>query len=375
MNIADARILLVDDNADLRKYVKRLLERSFHNVMTASDGRAALESTRDNPPDLILSDVMMPGLDGFELIRKLREQDQTRQVPIVLLSAHAGEEATIEGLQAGADDYLTKPFSGRELLARVTVHLRMAMVRREAAEHRAKEQALRRLLAEKDEFLTLASHEFRTPLTTISLQADGLIRLLSDSASLDGQAPRLRRRAEMVRIACNRMDEIIDSLLNVLVLNDRIPFTSVTEVDVDAVAREVMARFRQLGQVGSMLSLEGSGPMVGLYDKEAVERILSNLLSNALKFGEHRPVTISLTGDEKLVRITVRDTGIGIDARDHQRIFERFGRAVSKDQYGGLGLGLWVVRRLTEALHGTVRVESDPGRGSTFTVELPRAPG
>ena len=180
----------------------------------------------------------------------------------------------------------------------------------------------------------------------------------------------------MVRVACNRLDEIIDSLLNVLVLNDRVPFTSVQAVDVDAIAREVIARFRHtLGQVGSMLSLEASGPMVGLYDKEAVERILSNLLSNALKFGEHKPVTISLTGDEEVVRITVRDSGIGIDPRDHQRIFERFGRAVSKNQYGGLGLGLWVVRRLTDALHGSVRVDSEPGRGSTFTVELPRATG
>lgn len=376
VQIADARILLVDDNEDLRKYVKRLLERSFHHVEAASDGRAALELARETPPDLILSDVMMPGLDGFELIRKLREQDETRQVPIVLLSAHAGEEATVEGLQAGADDYLTKPYSARELLARVTVHLRMAMVRREAAEHRAKEQALRRMLEEKDEFLTLASHEFRTPLTTISLQADGLIRLLSEPTSLDGQAPRLRRRAEMVRVACSRLDEIIDSLLNVLVLNDRVPFTSVQDVDVNAIAGDVLSRFRHtMGQTGAMLSLEGSGPLVGRYDKEAIERILSNLLSNAVKFGEHKPVTISLTGDENVVRISVRDSGIGIDPKDHCRIFERFGRAVSKNQYGGLGLGLWVVRRLTEALHGIVRVESEPGEGSKFTVELPRAPG
>jgi signal transduction histidine kinase len=369
---ADARILVVDDNADLRNYLVRLLGRSFKNIEAAPDGQTALELARENPPDLILTDIMMPGLDGLGLIRELRADARTRQVPIILLSARVGEEPTVEGLRAGADDYLTKPFSGRELLARVTVHLRMAVVRRAAAEHRAKEQALRRLLAEKDEFLTIASHEFRTPLTTIGLQADGLLRLLSGPLVPEEVASRLRRRVEMVRSSCRRLEEIIERLLDVLAMNDGNPFKEVEPVDVAEVARQVVGRFQQNRQAGPVLSLTTDGPSIGRYDKRAIEQILSNLLSNAIKFGEGNPVDVSVRSEPSLVRIIVQDRGKGIDPKDQERIFDRFGRAVSRNDYGGFGLGLWMVRRLAEALNGVARVESSPGMGSTFTIELPR---
>lgn len=127
-----ARILLADDNADMRDYVKRLLERQYR-VEAVSDGSAALAAVRDRIPDLVLTDVMMPGLDGFGLLQSLRTDPQTREVPIILLSARAGEEARVEGLEAGADDYLIKPFSARELLARVEATLKLSQLRQEAA--------------------------------------------------------------------------------------------------------------------------------------------------------------------------------------------------------------------------------------------------
>ncbi|MEH1769273.1 MAG: ATP-binding protein [Nostoc sp.] len=134
-----ARILLADDNADMRDYVKRLLSQQYE-VESVSDGLAALDSARGRVPDLILTDVMMPGLDGFGLLQELRADPQTQKVPIILLSARAGEEARVEGLEAGADDYLIKPFSARELLARVEAALKMARLRQEAME---REQGLR----------------------------------------------------------------------------------------------------------------------------------------------------------------------------------------------------------------------------------------
>ncbi|MCL1464562.1 ATP-binding protein [Argonema galeatum] len=131
-NSKNPRILLADDNADMRDYVKRLLEQSYE-VETVADGAAALVAAIDRIPDLVLTDVMMPGLDGFELLRQLRADPRTREVPIILLSARAGEESRVEGLEAGADDYLIKPFSARELVARVDANLKMARIRREAA--------------------------------------------------------------------------------------------------------------------------------------------------------------------------------------------------------------------------------------------------
>jgi PAS domain S-box-containing protein len=134
-----ARILLADDNADMRDYVKRLLSQQYE-VESVADGLAALDSARGCVPDLVLTDVMMPGLDGFGLLQELRTDPQTQKVPIILLSARAGEEARVEGLEAGADDYLIKPFSSRELLARVEAALKMARLRQEAME---REQGLR----------------------------------------------------------------------------------------------------------------------------------------------------------------------------------------------------------------------------------------
>ncbi|MEW6494760.1 MAG: ATP-binding protein, partial [Cyanobacteriota bacterium] len=130
-----ARILLVEDNADMRDYLRRLLQQ-YYEVEAVADGHAALAAVRASVPDLVLSDVMMPGLDGFGLLRELRDDPQTREIPILLLSARAGEEAAVEGLAAGADDYLVKPFSARELLARVATNLKLGQSRREAAHRR-----------------------------------------------------------------------------------------------------------------------------------------------------------------------------------------------------------------------------------------------
>src|SRR5262249_17533461 len=127
-----AFVILADDNADLRDYVRRLLEKEGYRVEAFADGEAALAAARRQRPDRIVSDVMMPRLDGFGLLRELRQDEALRELPIVLLSARAGEEARVEGLDAGADDYVSKPFSARELLARVRANLQSARIRKHA---------------------------------------------------------------------------------------------------------------------------------------------------------------------------------------------------------------------------------------------------
>jgi PAS domain S-box-containing protein len=140
------RVLWADDNADMRDYVRQLLGRRY-DVEAVPDGEAAVAAARARPPDLVLADVMMPRLDGFGLLRALRADPRLRDVPVILLSARAGEEARVEGMELGADDYLTKPFSARELLARVDGHVRLARLRREAARAaRASEERLRRMV-------------------------------------------------------------------------------------------------------------------------------------------------------------------------------------------------------------------------------------
>ena len=176
------RILLADDNADMREYVGRLLE-PYYQVELVPDGLVALESALTHPPDLVLSDIMMPRLDGMGLLKgntiyfnkvlkyiflALRENDSTKTLPIIFLSARAGEEARVEGLQSGADDYLIKPFTARELLARVKSHLEMSEVRTIAMKQ------AKRANDAKDHFLAVLSHELRTPLTPALLLSESL---------------------------------------------------------------------------------------------------------------------------------------------------------------------------------------------------------
>jgi PAS domain S-box-containing protein len=180
------RVLVVDDNADLRRYVARLLSARFH-VITAADGAAALELIQQEKPDLVLSDVMMPKLDGFALLKAIRSRPELRTIPVILLSARAGEDSRIEGLDAGADDFLVKPFSARELIARVNVHLQMARIRREAGERerelRTRAEVFASALRESSERLTAAlgaagTGTFRWDLRTNVLHFDEALNRL-----------------------------------------------------------------------------------------------------------------------------------------------------------------------------------------------------
>jgi len=196
------RILWADDNADMRDYVRRLLADRY-DVLAVPDGLAALAAARDKSPDLVLTDVMMPRLDGFGLLRELRIDARTRTIPVILLSARAGEESTVEGLEAGADDYLAKPFSARELLARVRTHLELARVRREWAIEL--EQANKELEA----FSYSVSHDLRAPLRSIDVFSKAL---------LDEYGEKLDERAchylDRIRAGTQRMSALINDLLN-----------------------------------------------------------------------------------------------------------------------------------------------------------------
>ncbi|HEX3113455.1 MAG TPA: histidine kinase dimerization/phospho-acceptor domain-containing protein, partial [Candidatus Eisenbacteria bacterium] len=185
------RILWADDNADMREYVRLLLAPRY-DVECVGDGVAALEAVRRDPPDLVLADIMMPRLDGLALLRALRESEPTRTLPVILLSARAGEEAAIEGLEAGADHYLVKPFSARELLTRVTAHLELSRMRRETAD------VLRENDRKKDVFLAVLAHELRNPLAPIRNAASYLRRIQPGSPELGRPVEIIERQVSIM---------------------------------------------------------------------------------------------------------------------------------------------------------------------------------
>ncbi|QRK13404.1 response regulator [Archangium violaceum] len=362
-----ARVLLADDNADMRDYIRRVLSPHFE-VEAVADGQAALESALSHPPELVLSDVMMPRLDGVGLLRALRAAPHTKDLPILLLSARAGQEATLEGLESGADDYLVKPFSARELLARVRSNLERVRMRRDVARERARVESLMEALRARDDFLTVASHELKTPLTAFQLNLNAIERGLSRTSEHN-----IGDRLDVARHSVRRLARLIETLLDVSQLTTGRLQLMPEPVDLSTLVGEVVANTQEEARkLKTPLSVRIESPLAGHFDPDRMEQVVHNLLSNALKFGQGRPVEISLRSEGNVVQLSVVDHGIGIPPADRARVFERFERAVPVRNYGGLGLGLWVTRQVVEAHQGTILIEETPGGGATFHVRLPR---
>jgi len=233
----------------------------------------------------------------------------------------------------------------------------------------AAEGGLRHALRARDVFLSVASHEHRTPLQSMQLVLDGVIRR-RDRPPIDGE---LARKLDIVRSQVQRLGLLVDNLLTVSSMASGGLSLDPDETDLGLVVREVMVRLAPVaGRAGVSLHLDADPDLVGNWDPLRIEEIVSNLLSNAIKFGRGGRVEIAARDRGDDIRLSVRDQGIGIAREDRERIFERFERAASERSYGGIGMGLWIVRQLVIAHGGSIEVDSAPGEGATFTVTLPR---
>ncbi|HEU4535824.1 MAG TPA: hybrid sensor histidine kinase/response regulator, partial [Polyangiaceae bacterium] len=366
-----SRVLLADDNADMRDYVRRLLL-DYWDVEAVADGASALAAARRAPPDLVLSDVMMPGLDGFQLLAALRSDPRTAPVPVLLLSARAGQEAALEGLAAGAADYLVKPFSSRELVARVATHV--ALGRARAVERAARDQAeaAGRL---KDEFLATLSHELRTPLNAIV----GWSSTLDDVRA--GLAPDAARALAAIDRNAAALTRLVEDVLDVARVTTGKMVIDPRPTDLRLVVREAAESVQHAALAkGVAIELDEPGrsaPLVG--DAGRLRQVAWNLLSNAIRHTDRGGrVTALVAVSPGHLELTVRDNGRGIDPTLLPFIFERFrqGEGAVARGHGGLGLGLSIVRNNVVDLHGgEVAVASEgEGQGATFTVRLPVAP-
>jgi PAS domain S-box-containing protein len=230
----------------------------------------------------------------------------------------------------------------------------------------------RQAVAQRDEFFTVAAHELRTPTTALKLNVQSLLRGARRGEAGALPSPFLGKLENIDRHA-GRLNALVNELLDVTRIHAGRLRLDLEEVDLTALVQDVAARFElPATQARSPLLLESPGPIVGTWDRLRLEQVVTNLLSNALKYGTGKPVRLRVETSGGLARLEVRDEGIGIAPESLPRIFGRFERAVSDRHYGGLGLGLYITRQIVEALGGTVGVRSAPGAGATFTVELPR---
>lgn len=245
------------------------------------------------------------------------------------------------------------------LAARAALELDNARLYREAQD----------ALQTREEFLVVASHELRTPLTSLHVAVQALLKRTRAEATAPLPLPLLGA----VERSTTRLVALVDDLLDISQLTAQAPLPELQEVDLTAVVTEAVERSADaFERVGCSARWAPPGPSHGRWDRRWLARIVGNLLSNAAKYGQGQPVEITLVEGDGLARLTVQDHGIGIQAAEQAGVFERFRRAVSVRHYSGFGLGLWTVRRMVDALGGSVRVASRPGEGATFTVELPR---
>jgi PAS domain S-box-containing protein len=250
-----------------------------------------------------------------------------------------------------------------------------AKIARDISEQRRNQAERERLYKEaqeaaraREEFLSVAGHEMRTPLTSLQFQLH-LVQKRLESGQPEKAVEGLVRASAQLQ----RLSRLTEELLDVTRITAGRLTLELEEVDLGELVAEIAERLGEsVARTGSELRIVAPSGVTGLWDRSRLEQVATNLLSNAVKFGGGKPITVGVESDAGGARLTVRDEGIGISSADQTRIFERFERAVSKQSYGGLGLGLWISQQIVAAHGGRIHVESEPGEGSTFRVDLPR---
>ncbi|MHC5610940.1 MAG: hybrid sensor histidine kinase/response regulator [Nostoc sp.] len=362
------RILAVDDIQDNLILVEAILESEGYKIDLASDGIKALQKIEQSPPDLILLDVMMPGIDGYEVTRRIRKNPAISYIPILLITAFH-ESSVVEGLDAGADDFIRKPFDTDELLARVRSLLRL--------KHSLDEQ--QKMARQREDFVSRLTHDLRTPLVA----SDRMLNLF-EMETFCKISPEMKQAiAVMIRSNQNLMD-MVNTLLEVYRFEAGKKTLNWEVCDLREISEEVVSELSPLtNEKGLTLEIDTSelealsknaGIIMG--DRLELRRVLNNLIANAIKFTDTGGITVRILetsshpGNPDSVTIEIQDTGYGIAPEDQATIFERFRQG--RNKRSGSGLGLHLSRRIVEGHAGTIQVASEVGKGSLFTVQLPK---
>ncbi|MES1245662.1 MAG: HAMP domain-containing sensor histidine kinase [Acidobacteriota bacterium] len=360
------RVLLVEDNEELRGFLAQRLSR-LYRVAEAGDGAAGLAAARRTTPDLIVADVMMPVMDGYELCRRLRSDPGLAAVPVILVTARAGAEAAVEGLEVGADDYVVKPFALRELEARIAAHLRARETERQLHERESRLVAIGQMTGS-------LVHDLRNPLTLLKGYADLAYRssLRSGDSAIVGELAQVQAASDRLR---RMVEEILDFARGG---TPRLQLETVpARRFLDQALTPLAADLEERG-IAAEIHLRLDDELLVLLDRDRMQRVLENLIRNAREAvsaipGERRVfVRAWVVVEEDALAIRVADNGPGIPVELADHLFEPFATTGKRQ---GTGLGLVTVRNLVKTHGGEIRVETAaPEGGAAFTVTLPLIP-
>lgn len=361
----EATILVVDDNPLNLKVLFQYLSDEGYRVLVAEDGASAIEQARQALPDLVLLDVLMPGINGFETCRRLKEDSDTASIPVIFLTALSATVDKLEGFNAGGVDYLTKPLQYDEVVARVQTHLKLSRLQRELSK---KNRELERLDQKKNILLSILAHDLRSPVVTFVSGARILQELTEEGSDVNDIAVQLSGHAD-------RLNELLENLLywsRLVLQNDNIQREW---VDPERMVRSAVTLVEAESAKKSQTIEVDVEPETALHvEPHSFTSILRNLLSNAIKFTpEHGRVIVRVHSDDERSYVRVRDTGTGMSAEEVDRIFDLTRRIRKTGTAGeqGSGLGLILCKELVEGHGGEISVTSTHDDGSEFQFWVP----
>jgi len=387
-----AVVLVVDDIAANRNLLRETLEPRGYEVLLAGNGQTALKVAHRASPDVILLDVMMPVMDGFETCRQLKADPKTSGIPVLFITAENETSAIVNGFQAGGLDYVIKPIRAEEVLARVETHLKVNRLtaqlaaanqeltkaneelRREIGLRTEAEQTAKKANQAKSDFLSFVSHEMRSPLNSIMGFSDLLV---ADTEIQD--KPEALDDLRRINGSGKYLLDLINNLLDLSKIEAGKMELHLERFDLKTLAEEILATLQPAAKKNSnTFKLECPEELEPLYaDRTKVKQTLMNLVANACKFTEKGTVELAVKREDKegapTVIMEVTDTGIGMTPEQVNRLFEAYTQAApsTTSKYGGTGLGLAISRKFCHLMGGTISVASQPGKGSTFGVTLP----
>ena len=361
-------IIVVDDTpANLHLLTGMLKERGY-KVRPVSSGKFALQTAKHDPPDLILLDIIMPEMDGYEVCECLTADEQLSGIPVIFISALNETMDKVKAFKVGGVDYVTKPFQFEEVQARVATHLELRRQKRLLQESN---EQLRTLEELRDNLVHMVVHDMRTPLTAIY----GFLKALEmfEGESLSDQG---RQFVQTALASSEDLLEMVSSLLDVSKMEAGEMKLNLAQCELLTMARDALAKAEPLRGDRQLILSGTDEPVAVMADAEMIARVFQNLLSNALKFTpDDGQVTVSVESSADAARVLVQDTGPGIPPEYRERIFEKFGQVenpANKQRYS-TGIGLTFCKLAVEAHGGQVGVDSEEGRGSTFWFALPVA--
>ena len=347
------RILAVDDNPTNIAVLEELLEETYE-LRTARTGEEAVQCAPAFSPDLILLDIMMPGMDGYEACRLFRAEPALRRTKIVMVSAKAMTAERLQGYEAGADDYITKPFNTTELLAKVKVYLRLKTV-----------EEVDEL---KTHVLALLSHETNTPLHGLMLAAE---LLKEDDISREERL----QCAETIYTNAVRLHSLFEKVQKLSAFKAQTVSLSPREGDLNAAVSEVIGKLASLAEKRNVrIEQQLAEPAVGLFDFVQTKEVIEAVLHNAIRLSpDNSCVQIQTSQTDETLLLSVTDQGAGIPPETLPYIFEAFHIEDIHHHSEGHGLSLALAQQILEAQGGTIRVVSTPSSQTTFTIGLPLA--